>query len=544
MREEARAAVSVCCTALPSSQQLPNHQYISQGLSNSNIMRSFGTLTLFVATALAQYTCVDDYTQGSFADKFDFFTGADPTNGYVNYVDYGTASSTGLFSQNSDNVYIGVDHNNTATGSGRDSVRISSKKSYQHGLIILDLAHMPGGACGTWPAFWLLSSSATWPIGGEVDIIEGVNTQNYNNMAIHTNAGCSISNTASMSSQIVTSNCDVNAANQATNQGCSIKASNSDTYGSGFNANGGGVYATEWTSNGISIWYFPQSSVPSDISSGNPKPSGWGTPLSQFSGSGCDWDQHIVNQQIVFDITFCGDWAGATFSSDSTCSAKASTCQSYVQNNPSAFSDTYWSVNSLKVYQENSAAATSSATASSTTSTISVSTSISTTITSTQSTTSAQTTPSVITTFVTLTTTPVSATTSSSSSTSTSFTTTAATTTTTSSAITTYTTSSTTTTTSQTTFVTTTTLLTTTSSTTSIPTTTYTTSYIPSSSSSWQTWTMAATPSAPYGPPANTFFTVTRPWGGAPTGGSWGPPGNSGPGGWGGHGGPGGPPRA
>jgi hypothetical protein len=38
------------------------------------------------------------------------------------------------------------------------------------------------------------------------------------------------------------------------------------------------------------------------------------------------------------------------------CSTKAITCQAFVQNNPSAFTDAYWSVNSLKVYQDNGVA--------------------------------------------------------------------------------------------------------------------------------------------------------------------------------------------
>lgn len=46
---------------------------------------------------------------------------------------------------------MGVDYKNAAPG-GRQSVRITSNASYKHGLIILDLAHMPGGICGTWPA--------------------------------------------------------------------------------------------------------------------------------------------------------------------------------------------------------------------------------------------------------------------------------------------------------------------------------------------------------------------------------------------------------
>ena len=78
--------------------------------------------------------------------------GADPTNGYVTYVDQTTAQSGGLVNTSSGSVYMGVDYTNVASGSGRSSVRLTSKNSYNHGLIVLDLAHMPGGVCGTWPA--------------------------------------------------------------------------------------------------------------------------------------------------------------------------------------------------------------------------------------------------------------------------------------------------------------------------------------------------------------------------------------------------------
>ena len=57
--------------------------------------------------------------------------------------------------------YIGVDSTNTVGDSsrGRDSVRISSIPSYGIGnLVILDLAHMPTNACGSWPALYVTLS--------------------------------------------------------------------------------------------------------------------------------------------------------------------------------------------------------------------------------------------------------------------------------------------------------------------------------------------------------------------------------------------------
>ena len=79
---------------------------------------------------------------------WDFFTSNDPTHGYVNYVDKGTAASKGYIqSTTNEPVYIGCDHTNVANGRGRDSVRVTSKPSYNSGLFLLYLEHMPTG-CG------------------------------------------------------------------------------------------------------------------------------------------------------------------------------------------------------------------------------------------------------------------------------------------------------------------------------------------------------------------------------------------------------------
>ena len=107
-----------------------------------------------VSLAQAQYTKVEDFFEGNFFDHFTFFTGADPTNGYVNYVDGNTANQN-QYTQITDQgwAYIGVDHTTNGVGNaGRNSVRLSSNKAYTYMLAILDLNHMPGGVMGTWPA--------------------------------------------------------------------------------------------------------------------------------------------------------------------------------------------------------------------------------------------------------------------------------------------------------------------------------------------------------------------------------------------------------
>jgi hypothetical protein len=171
-------------------------------------------------------------------------------------------------------------------------------------------------------------------------------------MTLHTDSGCTINDTGNFSGKLTTPNCDVNAPGQYLNAGCQIASHDTATYGTGFNTNGGGVYATEWTSDAISIWFFARNSIPADLSGDDPDPSGWGKPTAKFEG-GCDIDQHFENHNLIFDVTFCGDWAGNVWGQDSVCSAKASSCQAFVENNPGEFEDAFWQINSLKVYQSN-----------------------------------------------------------------------------------------------------------------------------------------------------------------------------------------------
>src|SRR5215471_5537685 len=60
---------------------------------------------------------------------------------------------------------------------------------------------------------------------------------------------------------------------------------------------------------------------------------------------------HIYLEIQVINTAFCGDWATGLWNSDPVCSKVAPTCQEYVQNNPSAFEQAYWSIKELKVYQ-------------------------------------------------------------------------------------------------------------------------------------------------------------------------------------------------
>jgi hypothetical protein len=147
------------------------------------------------------------------------------------------------------------------------------------------------------------------------------------------NENCSVTGTSQIG-DLYTPNCDVGFSTA----GCGVGATTPHSYGSSFNSIGGGVYATSWTSEYIKIWFFPRNAIPADITSGNPNPSGWGLPQANMAGD-CDIDAHFGYMQLIFDTTFCGDWAGSVWSTDKVCRRLAPTCNSYVAKNPGVFSE-------------------------------------------------------------------------------------------------------------------------------------------------------------------------------------------------------------
>lgn len=348
------------------------------------------------ARSTGAYTLTDDITYDTFFDAFNWFDGSDPTQGFVQYQGMSSAIDKGLVGYLNDtrSVFLGVDHT-TKDPKGRASVRLESKKFWNQGLMIVDVHHMPLSECGTWPALWLLGSDGTgskedmsgWPEWGEVDIMEGVNDDEYNAVTLHTSEGCTVENTtqsaASGSSDLDTSapftgflatgDCDVKAANQAKNVGCSIKAPKTlsgaqmgatdasnehvelPSYGTKFNAAGGGVYAFEWTATSMSAWFIPRDSpLHASATSINPDPSQWGTPIAHFAGKGCDYNEKFKNLKLIINTTFCGEWAGDEKVWGKTCAKKTGypKCNDYVRDHPEAFTEAYWEIAGVKWFKK------------------------------------------------------------------------------------------------------------------------------------------------------------------------------------------------
>ncbi|WWD09153.1 hypothetical protein V865_007275 [Kwoniella europaea PYCC6329] len=303
-----------------------------------------------VDAAFARYRLAKHYYGKDFFDGFDWKTFDDPTHGRVNYVSENEAKQRNLSYVSDHNTFVMKTdaHRRVAPGGrGRDSVRIESKDTFDNGIYILDVLHMPTG-CGTWPAFWT-STTGHWPEGGEIDIIEGVNGKGTNQGTLHATPGCTMPQNMDATGQLLKTDCAVHGND---NQGCGVKDKRSDSFGPAFNKDQGGWYAMQRSISGIKMWFWPRDGqVPSDVKTGpaSVDPSKWGKPFANFPSTHCNMRQHFGKHRIILNISLCGDWSGAVYNQQGC----PGTCATYVDNDPAAFREAYWKIRGLRVYADN-----------------------------------------------------------------------------------------------------------------------------------------------------------------------------------------------
>ncbi|KAH8895584.1 hypothetical protein GQ53DRAFT_820407 [Thozetella sp. PMI_491] len=298
------------------------------------------------------YQLVDTYNATNYLSRFAYYYGADPGNGgFVNYLNRDDAVNQGLISTintaSGPEVKIGVDSRNVITnGVGRNSVRIQSANSYTNGLFVGYFSHLPKPVCGSWPAFWMYS----YDNSGEFDIYENWNTLNYNRVTFHTSSAYP---TCALSSTPVDSNNPVLATSCYSPQNIGCGVAEHDGY---WGSSSGGTYALEWTSDHVTVWAWARGSEPSDLLAKTPNPSGWSNPHMKLDTSTCSsLSSAFKNMYIILNIDLCGNPAGQSEWTNNGCAASTgTTCNSYVANNPSAFSDVYFQMSRLEVYQTTS----------------------------------------------------------------------------------------------------------------------------------------------------------------------------------------------
>jgi hypothetical protein len=153
-----------------------------------------------------------------------------------------------------------------------------------------------------------------WPQAGEIDILEGVHNQPKNQYTLHTAIPCDLPLGAKgidAKGNLIWHDCQ---SYPTDNRGCGFSDPGGNSYGASFNAAGGGVFAHEWNSDHIKIWFFSRPQIPDDIKAQKPNPSSWGTPVAAWPAQFCDITKAVYQHYLVLDISLCGDWAGPAYS--------------------------------------------------------------------------------------------------------------------------------------------------------------------------------------------------------------------------------------
>ncbi|TFK74516.1 hypothetical protein BDN72DRAFT_813017 [Pluteus cervinus] len=304
---------------------------------------------------VAQFLPLREYAGQSFFDGWDYYGFYDNTTwGNVTYLDQPDAVSQRLTYVNSaGNAVVKVD-NTTNVADGplvyRNSIRLTTKDAYGVGtLVIFDALHMPYG-CSVWPSFWTLGSLKKWPHGGEIDIVEGINMMDRNQMALHTDPGCFQSPNPVQSGDTLETNCSLD-------RGCIVGENKPNSYGPGFAQAGGGVWATQWDDTGVFIWFWGRADIPDNIKSATSTSSldvsTWGQPSASYPAAGCNIEQFFDPQQLVILITLCGVWAGIPDIYSSTCHTPKNSC--YADNiigpGSPTYDEAYFEIPYIRVYQ-------------------------------------------------------------------------------------------------------------------------------------------------------------------------------------------------
>ncbi|KAF7291851.1 hypothetical protein MIND_01210300 [Mycena indigotica] len=292
----------------------------------------------------------------AFLDFFNYDSGTGDNNGVANYVN---GVKEGLAYTSNGKVILSVDTEEKV--SSRKSLRMVSKKTYNakdQNLFVFDIKSMPS-VCGTWPAVWF--TGANWPYDGEIDVVEGVNAYNKNIYSVHTGSGCSVSDSAVKSMSKVTLleatgfSCDATTDPGA----CGFSDNSAATFGPGFNAAGGGVFALQFDTDGIKMWFFQAGSVPGDITSQAPAPSSWGAPKMAISPSTCDPTKFFHDLMMVVDTNLGGTFTEGVWGVDGAGGQQTSckkqtgvnTAADFVLNHGSKFGDgAHWEINGFYIY--------------------------------------------------------------------------------------------------------------------------------------------------------------------------------------------------
>ncbi|KAG5641388.1 hypothetical protein DXG03_005355 [Asterophora parasitica] len=347
---------------------LPYNSSWSRPLLSLPIFTAWILLVLLPLSVTA-YDLVRDYSGATFFNGWDFYGGYDNlTSGDVVWLNRADAFNQGLaYVNNAGNAILKVDNfHNVAFNQKRNSIRITSQAAYAVGsLWIADMLHIPFG-CSVWPAFW--TKGPKWPDNGEIDIMEAINLMDHNQMALHTLPGCTHDTPPNQLGASTETDCSQPS-------GCVVHETQPNSFREGFREAGGGVWATQFDVAGIFIWFWSRPNVPPSITqttnTSTIEISQWGPPSASFPASSCDITKFFSPQNLVFDITLCGIWAGLPVEYTPQCGKSGPTglCTPYEQYNDnvpgagSRYNDAFFEVKYVRAYTTGGVAPTPTAAA-------------------------------------------------------------------------------------------------------------------------------------------------------------------------------------
>ncbi|OWT36813.1 hypothetical protein C362_05550 [Cryptococcus neoformans Bt1] len=280
-------------------------------------------ITIALRAGATVYPLVESWHGEGFFDGFKF-----PVETYDNTTNGDTfwatpANTSLLYTTSSGTTILKVDNSTFVPYlEKRFAPKLLSKSAYEIGTVwVFDAVHLPYG-CSVWPAFW--TQGPSWPAGGEIDIVEGINLQATNMIALHTSgaSSCTIPtiSPSSFSGTVSYPNCD-NSQNYGS--GCTVYDTNTNSYGREFAEAGGGVYVAEFARDGIRIWFMTRSAIPDaiQVNATQIDTSSLGTPVAEYPSTSCDIASLFGPQTLTINIALCGDYAGLPSELEKTCPA-------------------------------------------------------------------------------------------------------------------------------------------------------------------------------------------------------------------------------
>ena len=298
----------------------------------------------------------------------------DPTVGMQRY-DYGCAYQSDLITKRDDGeegftiktikrpAVGGYIWNNQDSGGGDSeeiySIRLHSKDQFNGGFVVISLKNAPYGGAA-WPAFWMvgndpnvwnynkpknpgLALTNNWPVRGEIDIVEYVNSYTKegaedgerNHITLHTVPNCfsyrtSPNGLGKIDTQQRQQNSieNVNITGQGGDdcnwnnafEGCGTSQKKYSTPGPWMKSHGGGIYAIEWVKGKFIKgyhWYKDDERNPfqyfktTDTIDMNYLESTFGlADIKHDFELSCPIPDFLSDMFMIFNTAVCGDWAG------------------------------------------------------------------------------------------------------------------------------------------------------------------------------------------------------------------------------------------